>query len=112
MSHSLSDNSGILLVSEAQRGEFERLVRIYSWDMTLDDSWRFPYRLLRRVMDIGTLEDITSMERTIGVGNLMRALTTAEAGSFRPRSWTFWHYRLGQVPESGVCPPMPTRRAA
>lgn len=92
--------------------EFERLAHIYSWDMNLDEAKLFPYRLLRRVMDIGTLEDIVSMERLIGATELVRALETAEAGSFRPKSWTFWHYRLERVPAGATCPPIPIRRAA
>lgn len=97
---------------EGERGrEFDRLARTYSWDMKLDEARRWPQRLLRRVMDVGTLDDIVSMEQRFGRDELGRALGTAEIGAFRPKSWTFWHYRLGLVPPGATCPPMPTRRS-
>ena len=92
--------------------EFERLAAAYSWDMRIDEAKRWPHRLLRRVMDIGTLDDIVSMEAGFGRDELIRALTTAEAGALRPKSWSFWHYRLGLVPPGAACPPLPVRRAA
>lgn len=92
--------------------EFERLAAAYSWDMRIDEAKRWPYRLMRRIMDIGTLDDIVSMEKSFGPDELIEALATAEAGALRPKSWTFWHYRLGLVPPGATCPPMPARRAA
>lgn len=35
-------------------------------------------------------------------------LLNAEAGQFRPQSWTYWHYRFGMA-EPGHVPPMPVR---
>lgn len=96
----------------AQTRELGRLAHIYSWDMNAEEARRWPYRLLRRVMDIGTFEDILSMERHVGPDELTHALLTAEAGALRPKSWTFWHYRLGLVPFGIPCPPLPIRRAA
>jgi hypothetical protein len=96
----------------ARAHELARLARIYSWDMKAEEACRWPYRLLRRVMDIGTFEDIISMERQIGDDELTHALRTAEAGALRPKSWTFWHYRLGLVPPGQSCPSLPARRAA
>lgn len=96
-----------------ERGrEFDRLARRYSWDMKIEEAHRWPDRLLRRVMDVGTLDDILSMERTFGRGDLKAALSTARIGAFRPKSWTFWHYRLGLVVPGQSCPPMPARRVA
>jgi len=98
---------------DGKRGrEFERLAAAYSWDMRIDEARRWPYRLMRRVMDVGTLEDIVSMEASFGRDELTKALATAEAGALRPKSWTFWHYRLGLVPPAATCPPVPARRSA
>lgn len=94
---------------EANR-EFRRLAQIYSWDMRIEEAVDWPERLLRRVMDIGTLEDIASMERTIGKPPLVAALTSAEIGALRPQSWSFWHYRLGLVEAGKECPAYPVRR--
>lgn len=107
--HTLRGEVGL----DLQRGrEFERLAVAYSWDMRVDEARRWPHRLLRRVMDIGTLDDIVSMEARFGRDELTKALTTAEAGALRPKSWSFWHYRLGLVPPGAACPPLPVRRAA
>jgi hypothetical protein len=100
-------------LQHGERGrEFERLAAAYSWDMRIDEARHWPYRLIRRVMDVGTLDDIVSMEAIFGREELAKALATAEAGALRPKSWTFWHYRLGLVPPGATCPPMPARRAA
>ena len=99
--------------ADDERGrEYKRLAAIYSWDMGIEEARRWPGRLLRRVMDIGTLDDILSMERWIGRETLSEVLTTAEVGALRPQSWTFWHYRLGMIPPGAPCPPMPARRTA
>lgn len=101
-----------IIDEDARARELERLARRYSWDMTMEEVPRWPHRLLRRVMDMGTFEDILSMEHNIGRDELTRALLTAEAGELRPKSWTFWHYRLGLVAYDMSCPPLPTRRSA
>ena len=92
--------------------EFRRLAQIYSWDMRLEEAIKWPERLLRRVMDIGTLQDIVSMENKIGRKPLVEALRNAEIGALRPKSWTFWHYRLGIVKIGEECPPYPVRKFA
>lgn len=95
-----------------QRATFEQLAHSYSWDMPLPEAWNWPDRLIRRVMDIGTLEDIGSLERAFGRDRLVTALKSAEAGSLRPKSWNWWHLRLGLVAPGGPMPPMPVRRSA
>lgn len=100
------------LEDDGQSREIDRLARIYSWDMNTVEARRWPHRLLRRVMDIGTFEDILSMELHVGRDEIARALLTAEAGALRPKSWTFWHYRLGLVSSGTTCPPLPTRLSA
>jgi hypothetical protein len=92
--------------------EFERLAQIYSWDMKMEDAKRWPERLIRRVMDIGTLDDIVSMEGRIGRSTLVNALRTAEVGALRPKSWSFWHYRLDLIRPNEDCPPYPVRHFA
>lgn len=113
VSAGIADRDGVDRMDDAERAnEFERLAAAYSWDMRIDEARQWPYRLMRRVMDVGTLDDIVSMEPVFGRDELARALATADVGAFRPKSWTFWHYRLGLTQPGGVCPPMPVRRAA
>ena len=71
--------------------EMRRLARLYSWDMDVEEALLWPGRLLRRVMDIGTLEDVLAMEQRVGRAALVEAIETASAGSLRPKSWAFWH---------------------
>lgn len=98
--------------SLAANEEFQRLAEVYSWDLRLDEAVSWPERLIRRVMDIGTLADILSMQQHIGRQTLEHAIETAPIGAFRPQSWTFWHYRLGLVAVGAQCPPLPVRRFA
>lgn len=90
--------------------EFDRLTRRYSWDLDAEEARQWPRRLLRRVMDMGTWDDILSMEQAFGHDLLVKTLVTTAIGGLRPKSWTFWHYRLGIVPPGADCPPLPTAR--
>lgn len=105
-------HAGRAFKADAANEEFRRLALIYSWDMRLEEAIKWPERLLRRVMDIGTLEDIVLMEQAIGRKHLARALGNAQAGALRHRSWTFWHHRLDLVEKDKQCPPPPVRRFA
>lgn len=91
---------------------FTRLARTYSWDMPELEARNWLFRLIRRVMDLGTLDDIVAMEQVFGRDILVHAITTAEAGAMRPKSWAFWHYRLNLIRAGADCPPMPARRVA
>jgi len=42
---------------------------------------------------------------------LIEVLTHAEIGQFTPRSWTYWHYRLG-IADIDQVPPLPSRRTS
>ncbi len=90
--------------------EFRRLARIYSWDMRENEALKWPERLLRRVMDMGTLEDVVSMQEKIPNTALEHALVTSEAGGMRRNSWVFWHLRLGLINDTSECRPYPERR--
>lgn len=99
-------------MTDEQLVEFDRLALKYSWDLALPEARDRPARLLRRVMDMGLLEDIVAMERAFDGDSLRRALVTAEAGALRPKSWAWWHYRLGLTAIDAAPPPPPVRRFA
>lgn len=61
---------------------------------------------LCRVMARGTLEDVNYVEAAFGRDRLRRALTSAPPGVIDPRSWHYWHARLGLGPAG----PLPERR--
>ena len=70
---------------------------------------RYPDRLIAQVMDIGSYEDVQDLVRLVGTGRLQDVLLRAEAGWFRPRSWSYWHYRLRLTQPGDDPPPMPKR---
>lgn len=83
--------------------------RKYVWWKTEEEATEMPYRVIARVMNIGDYPDILAIVKLVGENTLREILKTAEIGQFRPRSWTYWHYRLGLCDLEQV-PPMPTRK--
>ncbi len=85
------------------------LARKYVWWKSPDEAIKYPRRIIAQVMDIGTLEDIELLVRLVGEETLKDTIAQAEAGQFRPRSWAYWHYRLGLADVDQV-PKMPRRK--
>ena len=83
----------------------------YVWWKPPDEAVRFPHRVVAQVMDIGDFFDVQRLAELVGEDYLQHVLVNAEAGTFSPRSWAYWHYRLGLSQPGGV-PPMPERRVA
>ena len=83
----------------------------YIWWMTPEEASRRPERVLAQVMDLGDFDDVQALSRAVGEDRLREVLVRAEAGWFRPRSWAYWHHRLG-LTEAGGVPPLPVRRFA
>ena len=89
-----------------------RLASKYCWDINPDEAIKHQNRIILRVMDFGTLEDIFGLETLFGAKQLAGILKAAPAGALRPRSWSFWHYRLGLANAQIDPPPMPVRTFA
>jgi len=83
----------------------------YIWWQTPEEAARRPRRVMAQVMDLGTFADVRSLEVAAGPDALAEVIRQAEPGWFSPRSWHFWHRRLGLL-ASGVVPAMPVRRFA
>lgn len=79
--------------------------------MSPDEALNHPERIVIQVMDIGDFADVVEVIDAVGEERASGLLIHAEAGQFTPRSWHYWHYRLG-LAESGQIPPMPTRRVS
>ena len=96
----------------SERDEFLlKMADRYGWDTPRSDALANPGRIILRVLDIGALEDILACERVIGRGNLASIVQGSNAGALRPKSWDFWHYRLGLAEADYTPPPPPTRRS-
>lgn len=74
--------------------------------------WHPPERVLAReddflcrVMALGNLDDANYIESTYGIDRLRQALKVAPPGVIDPRSWHYWHHRLGL----GDAGPLPAR---
>jgi len=88
---------------------FTTLARKYIWWMTPDEAITMPDRIVAHVMNIGDYGDVETLATLIGDDYLRTVLQRAEIGQFTPRSWAYWHYRLG-LAAPGQVPAMPTRR--
>jgi hypothetical protein len=87
----------------------QALARRYIWWLPPGEALAFPLRVVAQVMDIGAMDDCATLERFFGSVEMRHALKRAEPGWFRPRSWVFWHYRLGLAKWGDETPPLPTR---
>ena len=81
----------------------------YIWWKTPEDALRYPDRLIARVMDRGSWNDVCDLINIVGKEKLLDVLLHAEAGEFEPQSWSYWHYRLTNI-KLGEVPPMPERK--
>jgi hypothetical protein len=66
-------------------------------------------RVLAQVMDIGDYDDVLRVLDDVGEEPLRDVLAHAEPGWFKPRSWSYWHYRLGVVTPGAPVPDLPKR---
>ena len=88
-----------------------RLARKYIWWTTPDVAVTMPERIVAQVMNIGDYDDVQALATLAGEDYLRTVLQQAEIGQFTPRSWAYWHYRLG-LAAPGHVPAMPTRAFA
>lgn len=82
----------------------------YIWWKTPEESLEFPERLIAQVMDIGVFEDTMELINTLGEDTLRYVIKNAQAGWFEPRSWHYWHYRLGLAENEKQIPELPKRK--
>ena len=88
------------------------LARRYLWWLPPDEALAQPQRVIAQVMDLGTWADCAALEAHFGRALMRKTLRHAEPGWFRPRSWVYWHFRLGLTPWGQEAPPSPSRRFA
>ena len=87
------------------------LAKRYVWWLSPEEALEYPQRVIARIMDVGTFEDIHELVAIVGEDSLRQALQNAEAGQFRPRSWSYWQYLLNGLADDTL-PPMPVRRVS
>lgn len=87
----------------------EPLARKYIWWKAPGEAMTQPDRVIAQVMNIGDYADVQQLAVNLGDAALRAVLTHAEIGQFNPRSWAYWHYRLG-LAQVDCVPPMPLRK--
>jgi len=85
------------------------MAKRYIWWQTPAESLRHPDRIIAQVMNLGTLEDADQLETLLAPSALIAVLHHATPGWFRPRSWSYWHYRLGLIDSQQPVPSLPAR---
>lgn len=82
------------------------MARKYVWwqppERTLTDRPLF----LAQMMNLGTADDLRWLLSLVSDSELREVLRDPPVGIFNPRSWSFWHLRLGLTPT----PELPVRR--
>lgn len=97
-----------VLYDESMPAPLHDLAAKYIWWQTPEVAELQPLRVMAQVMDIGTFADVRTLEETVGSQALVEVIRHAEPGWFSPRSWHFWHRRLGMA-DSGNVPHLPAR---
>ncbi len=88
---------------------FKQLASKYIWWKTADEAVATPERVMAQVMNMGDYADVQTLVHEVGDEALRGVIAHAEAGQFSPRSWAYWHYRLGLACVEQV-PPLPSRK--
>jgi hypothetical protein len=86
--------------------ETDALARRLVWFEEPAEALADPVRFLAYAFEAATHEDIRLLRRYVSDDDFREALHAAPPGIIRPRSWTYWHARFGQIPP----PPLPRRR--
>ncbi|MFN9692540.1 MAG: hypothetical protein ACK52U_16785 [Synechococcaceae cyanobacterium] len=79
------------------------------WWQSPEQALRHPDRVIAQVMDLGDFDSVLLLRQVLGDHRLAAVLRRAQPGWFSPRSWTYWHLKLG-VASAGEVPPLPRRR--
>lgn len=85
--------------------ETEELARRLVWFEAPAEALADPVRLVAYALESATHEDMTVLRRYVTDADIREALTAAPPGIIRPRSWAYWHARMGRYP----APPLPVR---
>ena len=92
-----------------QHSTLRRLARKYIWWKQPDEVLQNPDRIIVQIMNIGDYDDVLALLAEAGEPAFRQVLQRAGPGQLTPRSWNYWHVRLGLV-RPGEAPPQPVRR--
>ena len=87
------------------------MARKYVWWLPAAQALARPHLVAAQIMNLGDYDDVCALEAALGRECLAEALLAADPDRFSPRSWSYWHYRLG-LAAPGRVPPRPRRSLA
>jgi|SRR5579884_2212746 len=97
------------MAKQGHRRFLDAMAKKYLW---WEPVGRKPFedaRIIAQVLNIGDFEDAKAAVEELGEERLRDVVIHAEPGWLSPRSWAFWHYRLGLVSEREAMPPIKKR---
>ena len=97
--------------SRSGRDILAEFARKYLWWGTPAVALRSPARVIAQVMELGDFADVERAIGAFGERRLVAVIERSEPGWFSPKSWAYWHYRLGLSSVDHV-PTLPVRRFA
>jgi transposase len=79
-----------------------RMARKYVWWLPPAQALERPHLVASQIMNLGDYGDVRALEAVLDRERLAEVLRAAEPGRFSPRSWSYWHHRLGLAPQKRV----------
>lgn len=76
------------------------------WFESAEQALADPVRFMAYAMTYALPEDMRVIRKYVSDDDFREALERAPPGIIDPRSWAYWHSKMGRYP----APPMPTRR--
>lgn len=97
------------LFTSSQIEVLKTFTKKYIWWKNTEESLLNPERIICQVMNIGTLEDASLLEKSFKKEVLIEFLKNSELGWLDLKSWNFWHLRFGLKSYLDPVPPLPVR---
>lgn len=88
-----------------RNAELEALARRSIWFEEPEQALSDPKRFIAYAMTYASHEDMATIRKYVTDEELREALRNAPPGIIDPRSWAYWHLKLGQHP----APELPSR---
>jgi len=86
--------------------ELRQIAKRIIWFEPPDQAVQDPVRFLAYAMTYATPEDMQEIRRQVSDDDIRSALASAPPGIIDPRSWTYWHLKMGTY----APPPLPQRK--
>ncbi|PAF52009.1 hypothetical protein [Helicobacter sp. 13S00477-4] len=86
-----------------------KFAKKYMWSDNAQEAIKYPNKIILKVMDIGTFEDVQLLLKNFEKDFLIGILQKAQIGSMRVKSWYHWHLVL-KICDYKNIPALPSKR--